>query len=299
MSSAAIATGRSSVLRNARAALGVSTTQCPRVRATASVRAGSTSATRNRTEQVRHQVQDAAWRIAHGSISAGNNTPSSRSSRDSAISGRPINARRVVAVDPLEQHDAERLRTHGAGAVVGPLAQQVALDLVASERAERAGHIDEHVPAAARGRIHERQRRMEHDRAARLRGELGHGHRVGFGLADGHAVAIGHLVRADDQRAGVPRRHGACLCLRQPDRGCRRRFAGPRRFVDLRRHDGERQLQPLQQHSAIARRRREDQRRSGVPHCFCGGFLTGTAIPAIIQCLRGRPNLPNWSQPTG
>ena len=60
---------------------------------------------------------------------------------------------RIVAVDALEQRDAERFGADAAGAIVGSLAPQIGVDLGGGQEPERAADVDERasgiVPVAA------------------------------------------------------------------------------------------------------------------------------------------------------
>ena len=113
------------------------------------------------------------------------------------------------------------------------------------------------------------------------------------GLPTSAALAVGDLVRADDERVRELRGDAAGLGFGEPQRRCRGRFARQRRFVGCRRRHRERQPELGQQRAPVARRRRQHQRprsrrRAGrgarrVGCCFCGHFLTSARSRGIIQ----------------
>jgi hypothetical protein len=100
---------------------------------------------------------------------------------------------------------------------------------------------------------------MEDDALAAHRAQLCGGARMIAGFADGHAVEIGDLVGADDDRLGVEPGDRVGLGEGQPEREVARRLAGMRCFVHIGRAHLERQAQALQQLLAVSRCRGEHQ----------------------------------------
>jgi hypothetical protein len=90
--------------------------------------------------------------------------------------------------------------------------------------------------------------------------QLGNGALVRAGLAQCHAIQVGHLVTADDDGLRVAPRDRAGFGMREPTREGGRGFAGQRRFVHVGRGGVERQLQALEQRTPVRRSRAEDQR---------------------------------------
>ena len=90
-------------------------------------------------------------------------SPSSPSIATSAISGRPTSAVGIVAVEPLDERDAQAVDLRAPGAVIGPVGAEVGLDRFLGERAElhAAGHEARALLTACA--VLHRDRRQERD----------------------------------------------------------------------------------------------------------------------------------------
>ncbi len=107
--------------------------------------------------------------------------------------------------------------------------------------------------------VRDRQRAVKFHDLPRQRPQLRQRARKVSGLADGLAVHGGHLVRADDDAAGVVRGHRHGLGHRQAQGQGLGRFTGVWRFVYIGGDRREGQAQAGQQFFAVTRAGREDQ----------------------------------------
>jgi hypothetical protein len=168
-----------------------------------------------------------------------------------------------------------------AGAVVGLLGQQVVLDVVVGEGAHRTRHAASSQVVDARG-AQRRPPRSGTRRCARAWRAAAPRRRRGARLAERLAIEVGHLVGADDHRAGVVGGHVARLGAGQAAGqrgGLLRRVAA---VSSTSGRDGlEGQAQPFEQLAAIARGGREDQ-------------PMGRIHPPILPLVAGCP--PCWRQ---
>ena len=177
----------------------------------------------------------------------------------SRISGRPISAvgsslsMRSKSAMPSASERTLPAQSYGRSCA------QVRLDLGGGQKAKRAAHVDERGLASARRRVEQAEPGVEDDRLAGKLRELRDGALVRPGLSDRPPVAIGDLIRADDERIGMRAGDAAGLGFGEPERRRRRRLAGERRFVGARRHGDEGQAEALEQHPPIARRRGEHE----------------------------------------
>ena len=188
----------------------------------------------------------------------------------------------IVALDPFEERDAERLGADAAGAVVG-LARGAGRrrsrprrgrDTCCGRRRARVWHRRS-PRRAARARCERRPSGRTAPRAARLRAAWVPG--LPIGRPSQSATWSEPMMSA----SGCSARDAACLGLGEPQRRRRRRLA--RRAASRRRAGAtatKGRPKPLEQHPAVARRRREHEPAACAPGagrrrvdcCFCGHF---------------------------
>jgi hypothetical protein len=168
---------------------------------------------------------------------------------------QPDQRARVVAADFLDQHDAKTLDLGAAGAIVGPLRLQVALDLALAVITK--SHLGRHfrrLQPAAPG-IEQRERGMKQHGPAPHGLELRDRLVVAAGLAEMRAVERCDLVAADHQGTWMPARYRSGLGLCQAQRRVARAFAREGGFVHFRGLDVEGQPQALEQGTPVGRGR--------------------------------------------
>ena len=155
-----------------------------------------------------------------------------REDRGKGDQGQAHEAGRILAAQARKQADAEPLALRAAGAVEGVLALEVAFDLDVGEAAK--GHVGAHqaLVAALEARIPDAQRGVEEHRMAAHVAQLGAGAIECPGLADGAAVKVGDLIRADNPGTGKLPRRGLGLGAGEADRGFARRLGPQRLLVD-------------------------------------------------------------------
>jgi hypothetical protein len=164
-------------------------------------------------------------------------SPARSSAPQSQIMGSPCKRRRVVVPDPVEQGDAQPFALEAAGAVVGSLAREIALNRVGTQRAHAYDRFVHVRLGCTSHRIGRHTAVRESQLARRGCGELGNGGGVRPGLAEHSVIAQRQLIRADDERIRAPARARLRLGERQPLHPDPRR---PHRDAIARRRRAER-----------------------------------------------------------
>jgi uncharacterized protein len=209
----------------------------------------------------------------------------------------------IAAVDRLQQRHPETLRLETAGAVERALACHVALDLLRTQRAERAGRQIDMGLFLAACLAHQRAGGMELRRATAEYRELLAAVRGIAGFIEQAAGSGGDLVAADDQSIGVLPGYDARFFQRQPQRAVAGGFARPVGLVHTRGLDFKRQPEPLQKFAAVDRRGSEDKAWHGPWRAMRIAFEKQELTPKSAFDLGTphtyytRPMSPPWSQP--
>jgi 4-amino-4-deoxy-L-arabinose transferase-like glycosyltransferase len=160
---------------------------------------------------------------------------------------------RVAGVDGFEQADAQAFALEAAGAIVGLLGVEVALDLGRVQAPEHDFGAIAEMEGAAGVLAQQAGGRMEHHAAARGGGQLVGGPFEAARLAQDLAVDLGDLVRAD--HPGLRRAPGDGLALGRGEalRERGRRLADVRGLVDIGARHVEGDAQALQQLAPVSR----------------------------------------------